>query len=156
MTCGVYHIIDKTTNKRYVGSSKNIETRWYRHRSSLRKNKHHSPALQNAWNVRGEENFFFLIAEVCCESKLIEVEDCHLQPLVEFERHLNARKQASAGGNRKGMKTSDETCAKMSAAQKGKPRKERRTWSDEQKKVVRDFMKQRHANGLVNAFGNKK
>lgn len=156
MTCGVYHIVDKTTGFRYVGSSTNIEARWYRHRSQLRKNKHHSPHLQNVWNARGEDNFYFLIVEVCDKSELISRENEHLSPLVAIKMHLNARLEASFGGTRKGMKSSEEHRRKMSEAQKGKPRNHKKAvWTEERRKAVSDFMKERHAKGLANAFGNK-
>jgi len=60
---GIYCIQNKINNKRYIGSSVNIEKRWKNHRKNLLERKHHSPALQNAWNKYGEKNFIFLALE---------------------------------------------------------------------------------------------
>ena len=71
-TCGVYSITNLQNNKRYIGSSKNIESRWADHRRRLRKNTHHSIHLQRAWNEYGEQNFCFEILEECLKEQLFE------------------------------------------------------------------------------------
>ena len=50
MNSGVYQILNVTTNKRYIGSSKNIVKRLKDHIKSLHSGKHHSILLQRAWN----------------------------------------------------------------------------------------------------------
>ena len=60
---GVYQILNLTNQKCYVGSSKNIHSRWSDHRSMLRNNKHGNKHLQNAWNKDGEDEFIFRILE---------------------------------------------------------------------------------------------
>lgn len=62
---GVYQIVNELNGKRYIGSSKNIHERIQHHRSELRRNCHHSPHLQNAYNKYGENKFYFSILETC-------------------------------------------------------------------------------------------
>ncbi|NFF77676.1 hypothetical protein FCV38_11955 [Clostridium sporogenes] len=64
MTMGIYKIEQLSTNKLYIGSSKNIESRWQEHIRVLKNNKHHSWKLQRAWNrSKKESNFKFEIIE---------------------------------------------------------------------------------------------
>jgi group I intron endonuclease len=63
MRSGIYKILNVTTGKFYIGSSKNIDTRFTQHRNKLNKNKHYNTYLQNAWNKYGEESFKFEIVE---------------------------------------------------------------------------------------------
>ena len=46
----VYEVIHLPSGKRYVGSTMNYSSRISKHKSLLRKNKHHSFLLQRAWN----------------------------------------------------------------------------------------------------------
>jgi group I intron endonuclease len=60
---GVYFIKNLINDKVYVGSSQDIERRFYLHKHYLNKGKHINQHLQNAWNEYGEENFSFSILE---------------------------------------------------------------------------------------------
>jgi group I intron endonuclease len=51
MVSGIYCIRNIANDKRYIGSSKNIGTRFRVHKSRLRLNKHHSKHLQYAYNL---------------------------------------------------------------------------------------------------------
>lgn len=59
MNSGIYQIVNKVNNKRYIGSSINIKQRWSAHKSELRNNKHSNKHLQAAWNYYGEAAFKF-------------------------------------------------------------------------------------------------
>lgn len=59
----IYFITNKESGKRYVGSTINYNSRISKHKSLLRKNKHHSFLLQRAWNKYGESSFTFEIIE---------------------------------------------------------------------------------------------
>ena len=59
--CGVYCIRCKVNNKAYIGSSTNIKSRWYEHKSDLRRGKHHNKQLQEDYNKYGADNFLYLI-----------------------------------------------------------------------------------------------
>jgi len=61
---GVYKIENVLNGKVYVGSSKDIYTRFYQHKNLLNKNKHHCRYLQHSWNQHGEKSFTFEIIEI--------------------------------------------------------------------------------------------
>lgn len=68
---GVYQIVCRVNNKRYIGSATWIRVRWSTHRAELRSGRHHSARLQNAWNKYGENAFFFGVLEfTSIESRL--------------------------------------------------------------------------------------
>jgi group I intron endonuclease len=73
--CGVYQIFNEITNEEYIGSSRNLKNRLASHKSRLRHNKHPNQHLQNAWNLYGENNFYFQVLENCIDyNKLLERE----------------------------------------------------------------------------------
>lgn len=61
---GIYVIRNMTNEHQYVGSSGNIVERFRKHCEALRRGKHHSVALQRAWNKHGEAAFNLLILEL--------------------------------------------------------------------------------------------
>lgn len=64
----IYSIKNKVNNKVYIGITINFRLRKNSHLHMLRKNIHHSPGLQNAFNLYGEEAFYFEFIEVNVES----------------------------------------------------------------------------------------
>ena len=62
--CGIYKIICDEADF-YIGSSKNIQQRFYKHRRELRKGVHKNEHLQNAYNKYGEKCFDLEIIEIC-------------------------------------------------------------------------------------------
>lgn len=60
---GIYLITNKIDNKHYVGLSINCLERFSKHKSLLRRCKHHNQHLQSAWDKYGEESFVFEILE---------------------------------------------------------------------------------------------
>lgn len=56
---GIYLIINKKNGNFYIGSTKFFTRRFAGHRADLRRNKHGSQYLQNAYNKYGESNFVF-------------------------------------------------------------------------------------------------
>lgn len=87
---GVYKIINKINNKKYFGSSKNIEKRFRNHKNKLRRNRHINIILQRAWNKYGEDNFLFEIVELCDKSLLFETEQKYLNINPEYNIGINA------------------------------------------------------------------
>jgi len=61
MSSGIYLIENLQNNKKYIGSSKNIEQRFRAHKSLLNRNKHSNNHLQNAWNKYSNNSFSFSI-----------------------------------------------------------------------------------------------
>ena len=73
MTCGIYRIFNVVTSKSYVGSSKDIENRFFGHKGHLemlRSGNHHSVKLQHSWNKHGESAFRHEILQECAISQL--------------------------------------------------------------------------------------
>jgi group I intron endonuclease len=89
MLSGIYKIVNTKNQKFYLGSSKNIEKRWWRHKSDLRTGKHHNTHLQRAWNKYGEQHFVIEVIELT--EKLLEREQYYLDNLLpEYNIGLNA------------------------------------------------------------------
>jgi group I intron endonuclease len=60
---GIYIIKCDQEPDVYVGSSKDIASRWWHHKWLLKNNRHHSYKLQMAWNAYGDESFSFEVLE---------------------------------------------------------------------------------------------
>ena len=84
-TCGVYKITNKINGKFYIGSSNNIERRWYNHKLLLTEGTHDNQHLQNAWNLYGNNNFSFEIIEECLPEVQFEREQYYLDSLNPFD-----------------------------------------------------------------------
>lgn len=80
--CGIYKISNVQNGHFYIGSSSNIGKRITQHLTDLRKNKHHSPYLQRAWNKYKEDNFEFSLVEECDSSDLLVREQYYLDTLL--------------------------------------------------------------------------
>jgi len=96
---GIYKIINKVTNKYYVGSSKNILKRWICHKNKLNNNNHYNPYLQRAWNKYGEKKFEFAIIESTHPKVTLKKEQKYLN-IAKKERNktYNCRFISSGGG----------------------------------------------------------
>ncbi len=70
---GIYFIECKVTNKRYIGSSKDIGIRLSKHFSELYLNTHTNKQLLNDFNKYGRDNFNFGILERTTDN-LLELE----------------------------------------------------------------------------------
>lgn len=94
---GVYMIRNRINKKVYVGSSVQIAERWRQHRRSLKAGRHHSPALQNAWNVYGAEAFEFFVIAYCTPDKLRREEQfwlTHHTAQYNSVKHVGGRRRA--------------------------------------------------------------
>lgn len=67
---GIYFIKNIVTNKYYVGSSLNIQKRFYQYLFLLKRGRCHSPKLQNSFNKHGETSFEFGLVESCEKDEL--------------------------------------------------------------------------------------
>jgi hypothetical protein len=68
---GIYEIVNIKNNKRYIGQSKSIKTRWNSHKTVLRTGYHHCKNLQKEWKEFGENAFKFnVIQEISNEEDL--------------------------------------------------------------------------------------
>lgn len=75
---GIYGIVCARNFYFYIGSTKKLSSRKAKHIYELRLNKHHSQHLQNAWNLYGEEQFFFIAIENVAIENLQSVEQVYL------------------------------------------------------------------------------
>ena len=67
---GIYCIENVVNNKKYIGQSIDIDSRWTGHRRELNKQEHNNNYLQSAWNKYGSDNFKFYVVKIC------DVEEC--------------------------------------------------------------------------------
>jgi group I intron endonuclease len=102
----------------YVGSAKNLKSRWRTHLCRLRHNNHHNQFLLNDFVKCGEYSFQFVILEECDVEHLIEREQFWLNQHYDNQVHCyNLRKVAESN---QGFKMSDTTKKKMSEVSKGR------------------------------------
>lgn len=109
----IYAILNKINNKKYVGSAVNLYRRKNIHLHHLRKNIHHSKYLQRAWNKYGEQNFEFIILELCNKDNLIEKEQFYID---KYNPEYNTCKIA---GSSLGLKRTKKQIKNISMAHIG-------------------------------------
>lgn len=88
MTCGIYKITNTVNGKIYIGSSKNIESRWSCHLSDLRRNDHHSKHLQRAADKYDISVFKLEVLQETKEDELIKVEQEYLDKLRPYDKNI--------------------------------------------------------------------
>lgn len=111
---GIYKIKNIITGDFYIGSSCNIERRFYQHHQTLVKNTHRNLHLQRVWNKYGADNFLFGIILYCEPSELT----CYEQALVDSRKPAYNMCLKCVDSSR-GIKRSAETRLKMSEAKSG-------------------------------------
>lgn len=112
---GIYEIVQIGTDRRYVGSAKDLAQRWRQHLAHLERGKHHSVALQRAWNKHGPEAFGFRTLIRCDRRHLVFYEQRAIDVL---RPKLNCAPKA---GSQLGYTHTAETIGKMKAAAVGRP-----------------------------------
>lgn len=78
MESGIYQIKNKSNNKVYIGSSIDVQKRFYKHLWMLRKNCHDNQYLQKSFNFYGENLFEFSVLELCESKNLVERENYYI------------------------------------------------------------------------------
>lgn len=116
---GVYAIVNLANNKVYVGSTVNLSKRFSGHRQALRRGDHPSTHLQHAWTKYGEDTFDFRVLELCTIDELLELEQAWSNHYCSYDPQFGYNIREISRSNQ-GVKLSDETKAKLSAAHKGK------------------------------------
>ena len=92
MTQGIYAITNKLNGKAYIGSSKNIESRFNNHKSLLKAGKHLAPKLQKEWDDYGADAFELVILKEIEESiNLVEIEQEFIDQYKAWQKDYNAR-----------------------------------------------------------------
>jgi group I intron endonuclease len=75
---GVYAIIEKTTNRMYVGSSYNLFIRLQTHSNKLKNNTHYNKHLQNSYNKYTKDNFYCIVLQFCSFESLVDTEQYYI------------------------------------------------------------------------------
>lgn len=101
MRCGIYKIINRINGKFYLGSAKDIDSRFQRHLWDLGRKKHHNIHLQRAYNKYGKDSFRLEFIEKCLECLLLIREQFYLDTLkpYDFKIGYNIGRNASGGDN---------------------------------------------------------
>lgn len=124
-TGGIYAIRHMESGKVYVGSAVNLKRRWANHRASLRSGVSRSKYLQRAWNKHGEDAFSFDVLEfVENKADLIAREQAWIDALI-VNGKLGGYNTSQTAGSCLGVKHSEETRARMSAAHYARARARR-------------------------------
>lgn len=132
---GVYQIVNEINGKTYIGSSKDIELRWAKHRYDCKKPPKYRSILRDAIRKHGIENFTFIIIEECeCIKKTLLVLEQHYIDTTKPEynilptvgsrlgskglepRSQEVRDKISRGN--KGLKRTEEYCLRISEVRK--------------------------------------
>lgn len=130
---GVYCITNSVDSEKYVGSSKDINLRWSKHRSDLKRGTHKNKHLQSAYDLHGLSVLSVEVLELVDDlSMLIGREQYYFDTLkpaynmfprsdgaLGYRHSLETRNQRSI--SRKGMKFSPEHIANMSRVRMGHP-----------------------------------
>src|ERR1700757_2872980 len=77
---GIYSFTSPS-GKQYIGSAISFSNRWRLHRHHLRKGRHHSRALQRAWNKYGEMAIVFEKIALCPITDLLAIEQAAIDRL---------------------------------------------------------------------------
>lgn len=97
---GIYKIYfaNSINGKCYIGSSSSlngkysgVRTRWLAHSALLRRNKHYSKKLQNAYNKYGETNMIFELLEECSGDMILDRENFYIKELNCYRNGYNSR-----------------------------------------------------------------
>lgn len=89
---GIYVIQQKSSGKKYIGSTRNnFAARWRSHLCELRNNKHHSRYLQNSWNKYGEDDFEFIIVRHVREKEEILIEEQRWIDMINPEFNISKK-----------------------------------------------------------------
>ena len=113
----IYIITNMVNDKVYIGSTKNIDDRFYQHKHDLNNCIHHNEHLQNAWNKYGSESFEFKTLMVCPDSERNHCEQMMID-LYDAQNHDYGYNIKDAEGH----SIAEETRQKMSESHTGKKR----------------------------------
>jgi len=101
---GIYKIT--IVNNTYIGSSSNLNRRFWEHLWKLQNNKHNNAHLQNTFNKHGISNYNVEILETCSNENLLNKEQYYIDLI---KPNLN---KSPVAGTTLGLKLTPEQCLK--------------------------------------------
>ena len=147
---GIYTIRNRVNNKRYVGQSIHIDTRFKEHIKALKDNQHYNVHLQASWNQYGEENFSFEVLEECSREQLNDRETYwkkYYDPQTYNLGHTGNVHTMSLETREKMRKVMNELNSSLTPEERsrkyGHKKNAGRIWSEEYKKRISDKLKGR-------------
>lgn len=87
--CGIYMFYSELDSRVYIGSSKNLKRRLFRHKSELKNNKHHNIHLQRFINKHGLNCLKTKIITYCREEELVDLEIKNIKYYNSLEKGFN-------------------------------------------------------------------
>ena len=128
-TSGIYKIVNKVNGRYYVGSSRDIHSRWIKHQKELTNRTHHNSHLTNAWHKYGRDSFEITLLEEVPIDKLYEAEQVYLDICAANPSEAYNANYAPDGG-----RPSEESIRKISQKLKG------RVFTEEHKRKIGQAM----------------
>lgn len=116
MKNGVYQIRNLTDGKRYIGSAaerRGIPQRWSVHQAQLKRQRHHSSYLQNAWEKYGADKFVFEVLLYC------DPVDCVMYEQIAIDHYKPEYNILPNAGNCLGRLVTLQTKKRLSNALRG-------------------------------------
>ena len=121
---GIYKITNLHNGRFYIGSAKNLSSRYKSHHSSLRRNKHHNQYLQNDWNKYKDTAIYeFTAIQFTSEEQRLLVEQKWLDKLFDDPGCCNHKRKVNSKPRSRYSNTPEETGRKISEIRK-------RNWKD--------------------------
>lgn len=144
---GIYMIFSKTTEKVYIGHTRqNFRKRINKHKSSLTMKKHPNLYLQNIHNKYGMDNLLFLPIELIDKENSLEY---FLERETYYIKSIDKEKLLNLIIDPENYKLSEYTKHKMTKSLKG------RKFTEEHKKRISEGLKKILANKIISAEEHK-
>jgi len=122
---GVYRVVNTVTDTTYIGSAVNIQRRLEDHRARLNRGKHANRHLQRSWDKHGEAAFVFESLVECSVETRKDREQRFIDAYIDHGMKIyNQRPSGPGSVEWLGRTHTDESKAKISAANKGRVRSE--------------------------------
>lgn len=140
----IYTIEHVATGRKYVGSAANLNNRWAAHKCLLKQGKHHSKALQRAWNKYGSAAFAFVcIEELDNSTDLLTREQYWIDTYNSYKQGFNCCPSAY---NTAGRKLSVDARKRISLAR-------RKLTDEEEQQICQRYVNGEYSTILAKEYG---